>query len=116
VTFTDEDRWKKLLKDAEGDNYGKAIMQVASQWADLMESQIDKGIPLGSVAWVLFKLANEGKGLSGFQAGCAVEALVMCWKHGETLRLWWNEANEAEALNEVAGAVADPSALGVRAI
>lgn len=111
MQFKDEARWKRYLKEAGEDPYGKAVSTVAARWGELMESQVEKGIHVDGVAWVLFKTANIGVGLSGFQAGCAVKMLTDCWAHGEALRVWWNTFNNSEALNATPGAVADPSSM-----
>jgi len=124
VQFKDEARWKSYVADLPGsdtdgkNNYGEAIVRVATQWADLLEEQIEKGNLSGpapeleALAHPLMNL-SAGKDVSDFQISCAARMLSDCWIHGERLRVWWNTYNQQEGLNKTPGAMAEPPLLGL---
>lgn len=69
--------------------YGKAIIDYAIRWANLMEKQISEGKEITDIAKQTSYEANI-KGVTGFGYGCAVSVLAQCWEYGETLRRWHN--------------------------
>ena len=82
---------KKLNKDKYG--YGQYIFEFANQWANLMESELDKITKLNcKVRFIkqnaekLAKKTPNYNGLSGFQYECAINILVSYWKYG--FELW----------------------------
>jgi len=109
------------LKDAEGwarsrtindDPYGKAALDFAERWADLMEER------MGGDEALLSSIAKEAShdadtdGITGFMYGVAVSMLSHVWEHGEALRRWHNLAtqirNEGELANS-SGGVLNPA-------
>ena len=55
----------------------------------MMEAEMAKGKKLTDIAE---KTSNDAdkEGITGFMYGCAVQALVAFWEHGEELRQWHN--------------------------
>lgn len=80
--------WRKY-QEANTDDYGKAILEYAERWADLMEKSMADGLALEDVAEKLSQTADI-EGITGFMYGAAVKVLFDCWEHGELLRIWHN--------------------------
>jgi len=105
------DTWR----DNNQDGYGKAIMDYAERWADLMEAQLALGIKLENCAKQTSYDADTD-GITGFMYGAAVSVLAQCWKYGEQLRRWHNLDiqihNEGELANEK-GTVLNPALMTI---
>ncbi|MFA7101421.1 MAG: hypothetical protein WC196_06835 [Bacilli bacterium] len=106
--------WDKYVK-ANTDEYGKAILDYAERWANLLESSLKKGEKLEDIADKLSHKADTD-GITGFMYGAAVQVLAHCWKYGEELRVWHNLktqiGNEGEKANKTGG-VLNPALLSV---
>ena len=113
-----------LLKDAEGweltvknndDPYGKAGVDFARRWAEMMEDYIAGGCALEDIAQQT-KCEADTDGITGFMYGCAVSVLSQVWVYGEELRRWSNLklqiGNEGEQANEEGG-VLNPALLRI---
>lgn len=91
---------------ANGDPYGKAVVDYARRWAELMEQKIEAGAKLEDIAKDTSHEANT-EGITGFMYGCAVGILAKVWVHGEELRRWHNLdtqiGTEGEKANETGG-------------
>ena len=86
------DEGKKIWEDIVSKNqdwYGEGIVRYARYWAKLMQVLILEGKKVADIAEQTSHEADI-MGLSGFAYGCAVSALVSCWKYGEELRIWHN--------------------------
>ncbi len=114
MTLRDIEAWDKTVA-AQSDDYGKATIRYAEQWARLMEARIANGDTLEACAQDAAYLANN-EGVSWFMYGCAVGILAQCWIHGEQLRRWHNLRtqihDEGERANE-SGTVLNPALLTV---
>jgi len=75
--------------DNNKSDYGKAVIDYAIRWADLMEPLIEAGEKLENIAKYASREADTEL-ITGFQYGCAVGFLWSCWEHGEELRIWHN--------------------------
>ena len=109
---------KKLWDEsvlANTDPYGKACIDYAERWADMMEKEILKGKKIVEVAEELSHKANT-EGITGFMYGAAVMILSECWEYGEDLRQWHNLdcqiGNEGEKANE-SGGVLNPALINI---
>lgn len=107
--------WQKWVENNQ-DPYGKACVDFAERWANLMETKIAEGAKLEDIAEKAGREADTD-GITGFMYGCAVQMLAQCWKHGEQLRRWHNLdtqiGDEGERANE-SGGVLNPALLGVK--
>jgi len=95
----------KKGKDAQKDEYGKAIYEYAEMWAKLMQFEMSNGKALIEC---VESTSHESDidGITGFMYGVAVSVLARCWKHGEELRKWHNkEYNQEETKGVVNPAV-----------
>ena len=102
-------RWGEYVAANENDGYGKACLDYAKQWAELMEERMAAG---ATVVECAKETSNEvdrrpGFGITGFMYGAVVAMLSECWEHGEELRRWHNLdtqiGNEGERANENGG-------------
>ena len=95
------------------DPYGKAVVDYAIRWAEMMEAETDAGKRILDIAKQTSRDADT-EGITGFMYGCAVQMLSSCWVHGETLRQWHNIetqfGNEGEEANK-SGGVLNPALL-----
>ncbi len=107
--------WDKFVR-INTDPYGGAVVDYAKRWVDAMEAKILAGEKLEDIAkQTSFDCAD---GISGFQFGCAVSTLALCWEHGEALRRWHNLdsqiGSEGEKANK-SGGVLNPALLNMGA-
>ncbi len=97
------------------DEYGKAVVDYAKRWAELMEEKMEEGAKLEEIAQDTSRDADT-EGITGFMYGAAVVILASCWEHGEQLRRWHNLdiqlGSEGEKANEEGG-VLNPAILNV---
>jgi len=105
------DAWK----DNNSDPYGKATVNYAIRWANLMEAKLAQGAALKDIAKATSHEADT-EGITGFMYGCAVSILSQCWIHGEELRRWHNKetqlGTEGDKANE-SGAVLNLALLNI---
>lgn len=115
MKLKDEKKWKKFL-DGNKSAYGSAVCRYAERWADLMEQQIELwGLSVGRCAEKARRDADT-EYITGFQYGCAVSMLAVCWKHGEELRKWHNLKTQLQDEGERAnkeGGVLNPALLNI---
>lgn len=89
IQLANPERWEELVK-SNTDSYGAGIMKYARLWGKLMQRRMaETGLSVAEVAEQASYDADI-MGMSGFGYGCAVQALVECWSHGEELRRWHN--------------------------
>ena len=104
--------WQKFV-EMNDDPYGKACVDYAERWADLMEVKLVLGEKLETVAEKTSHDADTD-GITGFMYGAAVSMLALCWEHGEELRRWHNLATQLKDEGEKAnlsGGVLNPALL-----
>lgn len=114
MKIKDQALWDSYVVNNQ-DGYGAAIMSFASRWANAMEEEMGKGIPLKDCAKRLSHTANI-EGITGFMYGAAVFILSKTWEHGEELRQWHNLdcqiRDEGERAN-AEGGVLNPAVLNI---
>ncbi len=112
--LSDPEGWAKF-RENNTHPYGKAVVDFAERWADLMEQRLNAGAKLEDIAKETMRQADTD-GITGFMYGCAVAALAHGWIHGETLRRWHNLdtqiGHEGERANEK-GTVLNPALLNI---
>lgn len=110
----DYEGWKKIV-EANTDPYGKASVDFARKWANLMEARLAIGDKLEDIAKPTSHEADT-EGITGFMYGCAVSILSQVWEHGEELRQWHNIdtqiKNEGKKANENGGCL-NPAVLNI---
>ena len=110
MQLKNESAWAEY-KEKNQDDYGKAIIDYAERWGNLMEEKFNKGYSLNEVAEATSNDADLD-GITGFMYGAAVQTLANVWIHGEALRKWHNIKiqmdKEGERANE-SGAVLNPA-------
>lgn len=115
MRYSNQEGWQKFV-DNNTDLYGKGCVDFAKRWAELMESKIERGELLESIAEITSHDADID-GITGFMYGCAVSMLAQCWIHGEQLRKWHNLdcqlGDEGEKANEKGG-VLNPALLNFK--
>ena len=72
------------------DPYGSGVVRYVERWANMMETELEKGAALKDIAEKTSHDADT-EGITGFMYGCAVGALSQFWIHGEELRKWHNK-------------------------
>ena len=101
MKLTDKPGWDLTVKNNQ-DPYGKATVDFARTWAELMETEIAKGHSVAEIAKDA-SLNADTEGISGFMYGYAVSILSQVWEYGEELRVWHNLdvqlGNEGERAN-----------------
>ena len=114
MKLKDKAAWE-LSVNRNQDPYGKATMDYAKRWAELMEKEFALGVSLESCAKETSQRADTD-GITGFMYGCAVQQLAQCWEYGEDLRRWHNlreqVGSEGEAANE-RGGVLNPALFNI---
>lgn len=114
MKLKDAEGWHRTV-DANQDPYGKAGIDFAERWANLMEEHIESGKELSDVARGTSHEADT-EGITGFLYGCAVSILSQVWEHGEELRQWHNLdtqiGTEGERANEK-GTVLNPAIINI---
>jgi len=85
-----EDYKAYVTKNDDG-GYSRAVIDYGEVWAKLMQIEIAAGRTVAEVADETQK-GLGWLGITGFQYGCAVNALSHFWKHGEELRKWHNKS------------------------
>lgn len=115
MRLRDEAGWR-LCVEVNDDPYGRATVEYAERWANLMERKMDDGLALEAMASETSREADT-EGITGFMYGCAVSILSKVWEYGEALRRWHNLStqihDEGEKANE-SGGVLNPAMLVVR--
>ena len=84
-----EFEWLKS-REVNSDPYGKAVLDYAERWADMMETHISSGKILTTGDIERMSHAADTEGITGFMYGAAVSLLAAVWVHGEQLRRWHN--------------------------
>lgn len=111
---TDQAGWDKTV-EVNSDPYGKAGVDFARRWAEMMEEKINNGEQLKDIARQASHEADT-EGITGFMYGCAVSVLSQVWIHGEELRRWHNKdtqiGDEGDKANE-SGGVLNPALLNI---
>ena len=114
MELKDEVSWKKCVESNQ-DPYGRAVIEYAERWANLMEEHALSGEAIEQCAESTSHEADTD-GITGFMYGCAVHTLSSCWARGEELRRWHNLktqlGREGERANELGG-VLNPALLNV---
>lgn len=114
MKIVNQEVWEDWIKNNEED-YGKAIVEYAERWADMMEKEMENGKELEDIAESCSNDADT-EGITGFMYGAAVVVLTSCWEHGERLRCWHNITtqigDEGERANE-GGGVLNPALLAI---
>lgn len=114
MEIKDREAWKAWV-DKNQDPYGKAVIDYAKRWADLMEERMANGENLEEIAKETSNEANTD-GITGYMYGAAISVLHTSWKHGEQLRCWHNIdiqiKDEGEKANEK-GTVLNPAILSI---
>ena len=115
MRLRDEEGWRKTV-EANSDPYGKAGVDFARSWAELMEERMAGDVTmLPSIAKQASHDADV-EGITGFMYGCAVSILSQVWEHGEALRRWHNLdtqiGTEGERAN-ASGGVLNPAILNI---
>lgn len=112
MRIKDQANWDKYVT-LNTDPYGKACVDYARAWADLMEQRMLAGAELEAVAKETSHQADTD-GITGFMYGAAVSMLAQVWEHGERLRRWHNLdiqfKDEGEKAN-ASGGVLNPALL-----
>lgn len=114
MKISDQTTWDEWVKN-NTDGYGKAVIDYAERWANMMEARMDQGEELEDVSGPTSHEADED-GITGFMYGAAVAVLASCWEHGDKLRRWHNLetqiGNEEERAND-SGGVLNPALLSI---
>lgn len=83
--------------DKNDNAYGRACLEYAERWANLLEEEIGTSTDMEEVEKIIEENAKrlshktDTEGITGFMYGCAVSFLADCWKYGEFLRQWHNK-------------------------
>ena len=114
MKLKDAEGWQKTV-EVNDDPYGKAGVDYARRWAELMEERMAEGSALKDIAKDTSHEADTN-GITGFMYGCAVSILSKVWEYGEELRQWHNLEeqihDEGERANE-RGGVLNPALLSI---
>lgn len=84
-----EQAYQNFVEVNSNDGYSYAVVAYMIRWADMMETEMEKGKLLSDIAYQTSHDADTD-GITGFMYGCAVAALSDFWEHGEELRVWHN--------------------------
>lgn len=84
LRLSDPIKWG-ALRAANGDEFGREILDLAENWGRLMQSRMVAG-KLNYVDEFL-AMANID-GLDHFAVNLAGSVLCQCWAHGDALRRW----------------------------
>lgn len=86
--ISDSGTWEEY-KAKNKDDYGKAILRFAENWAKVMQRYMAYGELISDCA---DKASNEAdvEGISGAMYGAAVKVLSQVWANGDILRTWHN--------------------------
>jgi hypothetical protein len=114
-TLKDSATWHHFVSVNSNDPYGKGIIDFASLWARMMESEINNGKLFAEAAKECSYLADTS-GITGYMYGAAVSVLSQCWIHGDDLRAWHNKdyGKQGEEATKT-GAVINPAVLTISA-
>ena len=88
MKLIDKETWNAWIEN-NTDPYGKACVDYAKDWAELMEKRINNDEKLEDIAEQTSHDADTS-GITGFMYGAAVSMLSQCWEYGEALRKWHN--------------------------
>ncbi len=117
MKLKDQAAWDNHVEINKGEPYGKACVDYAESWANVMEQRMEEGAALKDIAKKASHDADNDYGITGFMYGCAVSMLAQCWERGEELRRWHNLdtqiGDEGERANEE-GATLNPALLTVQ--
>jgi hypothetical protein len=89
MSVKDQEAYEDILR-VQTSPYSKAVIQVADQWARIMEYRISLGETLEECADKSMDIADD-QGLSGYMYGIVVAFLCEVWIYGEQLRQWHND-------------------------
>lgn len=114
MKIKDQSDWRQWVTNNQ-DPYGRAIINYAQRWAELMEEKMKEGAKLEDIAKQTSREA-DGEGITGYMYGAAVSVLSTSWEYGEQLRLWHNIdtqiGTEGDEANKTGG-VLNPALLNV---
>ena len=79
--------YNDFCKVNRNDIYSLAILQYMERWADLMETELDKGVPFAEAAQQTMHQADT-ETITGAQYGCAVHGLELFCIEWFLLRVW----------------------------
>lgn len=123
MRLKDAEGWQKS-REANTDPYGKATMDYAERWAEMMEKWIPEDSSYGFIIQQIENVAErcssevDTEGITGFMYGCAVGILSQVWEYGEALRQWHNLKTqigmEGEEANASGGGVLNPAMLKIK--
>lgn len=83
--------YKEYVEANSHDPYSHAVVEYGEAWAKLMQVEISLGkTKIADIAEPCQKPLGY-LGITGFQYGCAVQALAHFWVFGEELRQWHNQ-------------------------
>lgn len=98
--------WRKFVAVNSKDVYSRCVVDFARCLAKYMQHLMKKHkTDISHIAHNASCHVAEIYGTTGFQYGCAVNALSHCWKYGDELRKWHNK----EWGNEDAEGVINPA-------
>lgn len=99
-----EQEYEQFVGVNSRDGYSHGVIRYAERWAGLMEAVIAGGSTVAEAAATTEHQADT-EGITGFQYGCAVNALAHFWAHGEDLRQWHNHKYDYEGQGTVNPAI-----------
>ena len=115
LTLKDSKTWDHFVSVNSSNSYGKGVIDFASLWARMMESEINSGKLLVATAKECLHLA-DAHGITSFMYGFAVNVLSQCWIYGDDLRAWHNKDYGKQGVEATeAGAVINPAILTISA-
>lgn len=88
MEIVDQAGWDECRKN-NSEGYGKAVVDYAEAWANLMEKKMAAGEKLEAM-WESASHEADTEGITGFMYGAAVSILTHAWKHGKELAKWHN--------------------------
>jgi len=122
MRLKDAEGWQKS-REANQDPYGKAGLDYAERWAEMMEQWIPEDSTEKFITQQIENVAErcshvaDTEGITGFMYGCAVGLLSQVWEHGDALRRWHNLdcqiGTEGEEANE-SGKILNPAILDIK--
>jgi hypothetical protein len=114
MKLKDEATWNRCV-EVNSEPYGKAAVDYAEAWANLMETKMSEGKELEDIADSSSHDADTD-GITGFMYGAAVSMLAQCWEHGEQLRRWHNlktQIKDEGAKANTEGGTLNPALLNI---
>lgn len=94
MKLSNEAFWQEIARN-NTDSYGRAVLQFAQTWAELMEQRMEAQETVESCFKPTADAANAMFGVTGAMVWQATQVLAECWAYGQQLKAAYEQPGNA---------------------